>query len=233
MTQHLTAGILPEIRFNETRTIFEGREFALKQHGGDEFIPFMKAFFNNYSRIHRSVGTLNYDIQFEQEQKENYLLQPASVCLTIERNGEVAFTQMVAKRDEIPMDMDIHCELNYAEYYNAEVEKGNTLYFFGKGSANLNVFPEEERKTMIGELQALIYYVIFSIARRDNCVNMYSYINRFMQRSMQKLGINYHKITPFTMFRGIDYVGVNYTVADIDAIMNDNDFVRLVGKYFK
>lgn len=35
--------------------IYEGAEFSLKQYGGDDFVTFMKAFFNNYSGIHKPI----------------------------------------------------------------------------------------------------------------------------------------------------------------------------------
>jgi hypothetical protein len=42
----------------------------------------------------------------------------------------------------------------------------------------------------------------------------------------------YHKITPFTILRGIDYVGVNYTGPELDSLMDNCDFEALVKKYF-
>jgi hypothetical protein len=230
--RYLIDTTIPQINFNETRTIYEGREFALKQYGGDDFVTFMEAFFTNYSRIHKPIGTLTYDLKFEEEQHENYLLQPSSVCLVIERNGEVAFTQMVSKRDAQPIDLDKLFGLDYEQFYTAEISTGNTLYYFGKGSVNLSLFSDEERRTVLPELQTMLYYLIFFIAKKDNCKNVYSYINRFMVRSMQRQNISYQKITPFTMLRGIDYVGVNYTGPELDSLMDNCDFEALVAKYF-
>jgi hypothetical protein len=229
---YLINNIIPEINFNETRTIYEGAEFSLKQYGGNDFVPFMKAFFHNYSRIHKPIGTLTDDLKFEEEQEENFLLQPASVCLVLERNGEVAFTQMVAKRDARPIHTDGLFGLDYENFYQQEIATGNTLYFFGKGSVNLSLFSEEERRTIVADLQAMLYYLIFFIARKDNCKNVYSYINRLMARSMQKQQIGYQKITPYTILRGIDYVGVSYAGPDLDALMANCDFEALAGKYF-
>nr|WP_315424860.1 hypothetical protein [uncultured Pedobacter sp.] len=230
--QYLVNSIIPNINVNETRTIFEGSEFSLKQYGGDDFVTFMDIFFNNYSRIHKPIGTLTHDLKFEEEQDENYLLQPNAVCLVIERNGEPAFTQMVAKRDSRPIHTDKLFGLDYESFYNNEISTGNTLYFFGKGSINLSLFSDEERKTIISELQTVLYYLIFFIARKDNCKNVYSYINRLMARSMQKQNISYQKITPYTILRGIDYVGVSYTGPDLDSLMDNCDFEMLVQKYF-
>jgi hypothetical protein len=230
--KYLIDSTIPQINFNETRTIYKGSEFALKQYGGDDFVTFMEAFFANYSRIHKPIGTLTHDLKFEEEQEENYLLQPTAVCLVIERNGEVAFTQMVAKRNGRPMHTDNLFGLDYEKFYNTEISTGNTLYFFGKGSVNLSLFSDEERRTMVSELQAMLYYLIFFIARKDNCKNVYSYINRLMVRSMQKQNISYQKVTPFTVLRGIDYVGVNYTGPELDSLMDNCDFEALVEKYF-
>lgn len=223
---------IPEIHFNETRTIFAGAEFSLKQYGGDDFVTFMNAFFTNYSRIHKPIGTLKDDLRFEQEQEENFLLQDNAVCLVIERNNEIAFTQMVARRDARPIYTDGLFGLDYEAFYNSETTDGNTLYFFGKGSVNLSLFSEAERRTMVAELQAMLYYLIFYIARKDNCNNIYSYINRLMARSMQKQNISYRKITPYTLLRGIDYVGVSYAGTELDALIENCDFEALVERYF-
>ncbi len=229
---YLVDSIIPAINFDETATIYEGAEFSLKQYGGGDFPTFMNIFFDNYSRIHRSAGTLTYDLKFQQEQDENYLLQPTAVCLVIERNGEPAFTQMVAKRDARPIHTDGLFGLDYERFYNNEASTGHTLYFFGKGSVNLSLFSAEERRTMVADLQMMLYYLIFYIARKDNCQNIYSYINRFMARSMQKQNISYHKITPYTILRGIDYVGVCYLGSELDLLMDNCDFEAVIRKYF-
>ncbi len=225
--------IIPEINFNETRIIYQGPEFALKQYGGEDFVTFMRTFFTNYCRIHKPIGTLTRDLKFEEEQGENFMLQPTAVCLVIERNGEAAFTQMVAKRDARPMYTDLLFGLDYENFYNNEIATGNTLYFFGKGSINLTLFSEEERRTMVSELQSMMYYLIFYIAKKDNCKNVYSYINRLMARSMQKQNISYQKMTPYTELRGIDYVGVSYRGPELDALMNSFDFKAAAEKYFQ
>jgi hypothetical protein len=53
-----------------------------------------------------------------------------------------------------------------------------------------------------------------------------------MARSMQKQNISYRKITPYTLLRGIDYVGVSYAGSELDALIDNCDFDALVERYF-
>jgi hypothetical protein len=97
-------------------------------------------------------------------------LQASAVCLVIERNNEIAFTRMVARRDARPIYTDGLFGLDYEAFYNSETAGGNTLYFFGKGSVNLSLFSEAERRTMVAELQAMMHYLIFYIAGKITAI---------------------------------------------------------------